>query len=54
MISISYKDSQADSFRELAEINNTDRITLQEITDSCGLSTTAFYRQFKDRHDLIS
>ena len=48
------KDILADSFRELAEKKNIDKITVKEITDNCGYSAATFYRQFKDKYDLIA
>ncbi len=44
----------ADSFRELAESRSVDKITVRDITDNCGYSTATFYRQFKDKYDLIA
>ena len=44
----------ADSFRELAETRSVDKITVRDITDNCGYSTAPFYRQFKDKYDLIA
>lgn len=44
----------ADSFRELAETRSVDKITVRDITDNCGYSTATFYRQFKDKYDLIA
>lgn len=41
------------SFRELAESKNVDKITVKEITDNCGYSSATFYRQFRDKYDLI-
>lgn len=48
------KEILADSFRELAERRAVDRITIKDITDNCGYSTATFYRQFKDKYDLIA
>lgn len=44
----------ADSFRELAQTRSIDRITVQEIVENCGYSTATFYRQFRDKYDLIA
>lgn len=44
----------AESFRELAEKKNIDRITIKDITDNCGYSPATFYRQFSDKYDLIA
>ncbi len=48
------KEILAESFRELAEFRNIDRITVQEIVDNCEYSTATFYRHFKDKYDLIA
>ena len=48
------KEILADSFRELAEQKTVDKITVKDITENCGYSTATFYRQFKDKYDLIN
>ena len=48
------KEILAESFRELAEKKNIDRITVRDITENCGYSSATFYRQFKDKYDLIA
>ena len=48
------KEILAESFRELADEKPVDAITVREITDNCGYSTATFYRQFKDKYDLIA
>lgn len=48
------KELLADSFRELAETRSIDKITIKDITDNCGYSPATFYRQFKDKYDLIA
>lgn len=48
------KEILAESFRELAENKPIDKITIQEITDNCGYSPATFYRNFKDKYDLIA
>ena len=50
----SAKELLADSFHELAEKKNADRITIQEIAENCGYSPATFYRNFKDKYDLIA
>ena len=47
------KEILAESFRELASKKSVDKITVADITDNCGYSTTTFYRHFKDKYDLI-
>ena len=44
----------AESFREVAEHKNIDKITVKDITDNCGYSSATFYRQFRDKYDLIA
>lgn len=48
------KEILAESFKELAEKKDIDKITIKEITDNCGYSQATFYRQFKDKYDLIA
>lgn len=48
------KEILAESFQELAESKSIDKITVKDITDNCGYSTATFYRQFKDKYDLIA
>ena len=48
------KEILAESFREVAERKNIDKITVRDITENCGYSPATFYRQFKDKYDLIA
>lgn len=48
------KEILAESFRELAEKKNIDKITIREIVDNCGYSPATFYRNFRDKYDLIA
>ena len=48
------KEILAESFKELAAIRDIENITIKEITDNCGYSPGTFYRQFKDKYDLIA
>lgn len=48
------KEILADSFRELADTRPIDKITIKDIVDNCGYSPATFYRQFKDKYDLIA
>ena len=48
------KELLADSFQELAALKSVDKITIQEIVDNCGYSHATFYRNFKDKYDLIA
>ena len=47
------KEILAESFHELANSKNIDKITIQDIVDNCGYSPATFYRNFKDKYDLI-
>ena len=48
------KEILAASFQELAAVKSIDKITIQEIVDNCGYSSATFYRQFRDKYDLIA
>lgn len=48
------KEILADSFHELAEERQISKITVREIAANCGYSSATFYRQFKDKYDLIA
>jgi len=48
------KELLADSFRELAREKSFDKITVREIAENGGYSQATFYRQFKDKYDLIA
>ena len=42
------------SFRELAATKSIDKITIKDIVDHCGYPPATFYRNFKDKYDLIA
>lgn len=48
------KEILAASFREIAESQPIDKITIKDIAKNCGYSQATFYRQFKDKYDLIA
>ena len=48
------KEILAESFIEVAQTKKIDKITVKDITENCGYSTSTFYRQFKDKYDLIA
>lgn len=48
------KEILAESFQELAVSKPIDKITVKDIVGNCGYSTATFYRQFKDKYDLIA
>ena len=45
------KEILADSFHELAEDRQIDKITVREIAANCGYSSATFYRQFRDKYE---
>ncbi|MBP3853702.1 MAG: TetR family transcriptional regulator, partial [Erysipelotrichaceae bacterium] len=47
------KEILAESFKEIARKKHVDKITVKDITDQCGYSPATFYRQFRDKYDLI-
>lgn len=51
---MSAKEILAESFRELAVGKKINKITVKDITDNCGYSVATFYRNFKDKYDLIA
>lgn len=44
----------ADSVKECMKTTPVDRITVKDITEGCGLTRQTFYRNFKDKYDLIN
>ena len=48
------KEILSESFRELAQSKNIDKITIQNIVDNCDYSPATFYRNFKDKYDIIA
>ncbi len=48
------KEILAESFREIAATKSIDKITIRDIVDNCGYSSATFYRNFKDKYDLIA
>lgn len=48
------KEILMDSFLELAEKKNVEKITIKAIADNCGYSTATFYRHYSDKYDLIA
>lgn len=48
------KEILAESFRELAKCTPIDKITVQDIVHNCEYSPATFYRNFKDKYDLIA
>ena len=48
------KEILAETFREIAEKKAVDRISVQELIEASGYSKTTFYREFKDKYDLMA
>ena len=48
------KEVLSESFREIAERKEADKITVKDITENCGYSPATFYRRFRDKYDLIA
>jgi len=44
----------ADSIKDCMKIKPVDKITVQNIVDGCGMTRQTFYRNFKDKYDLIN
>jgi len=47
------KEILAESLKEIAASKSIDKITIKDITLNCGYSSATFYRQFRDKQDLI-
>lgn len=48
------KEVLAESFYELSKTREIDKITIKDIAENCGYSPATFYRQFRDKYDLIA
>lgn len=48
------KEILAESFIEVAQTKKIDKITVKDITQNCGYSSATFYRNFRDKYDLIA
>lgn len=44
----------ADSVKQCMKAASVDRITVKDIVEGCGLTRQTFYRNFKDKYDLIN
>ena len=44
----------ADSVKKCMKTAPVDRITVKDIAEGCGLTRQTFYRNFKDKYDLIN
>ena len=48
------KEILAESFRELAQNKNVEKIIIKDITDNCEMSPATFYRHFRDKYELMA
>ena len=44
----------SDSVKKCMKTTPVDRITVKDIAEGCGLTRQTFYRNFKDKYDLIN
>ncbi len=44
----------ADAMKQCMKIKPVDKITVQNIVDECDMTRQTFYRNFKDKYDLIN
>lgn len=44
----------ADSIKDCMKTKHVDKITVRNIVDGCGITRQTFYRNFKDKYDLIN
>jgi Transcriptional regulator len=44
----------ADSVKKCMKTTPVDRITVKDIVEGCGLTRQTFYRNFRDKYDLIN
>lgn len=48
------KRKLAASIKECMRTTSLDRITVADIVDGCGMSRQTFYRNFRDKYDLVN
>lgn len=48
------KKAIADGIKELTKKKSFDKITVQDITQTCGLNRQTFYYHFQDKYDLVN
>ena len=48
------KDLLAQALKQCMKKAPLEKITIKDITDTCGVSRQTFYRHFKDRQDLVN
>ena len=47
------KQKLADSLRSILETKPLDKVTINDLTDACGVNRQTFYYHFHDIYDLI-
>jgi len=52
-MTIMTKNTIATVMKELTKHKSFEKITVKDITDSCGLNRQSFYYHFKDKYDLV-
>ena len=48
------KEILAESIQELAAKKSVEKITIKEITQNCGMTSTTFYNHFSDKYELLA
>ena len=48
------KEILAESIQELAAEKSVEKITIKEITQNCGMTSTTFYNHFSDKYELLA
>ncbi len=48
------KEILAESIQELATKKSVEKITIKEITQNCGMTSTTFYNHFSDKYELLA
>lgn len=48
------KEILAESIQELAASKSVEKITIKEITQNCGMTSTTFYNHFSDKYELLA
>lgn len=47
------KNMITDTYLQLLERRNIDKITVKDLVDACGISRQTFYYQFRDIYEVI-
>lgn len=47
------KKAMASAFKELMKKKSFDKITIQDIAETCGLNRQTFYYHFQDKYELV-